>query len=79
MIRGLALRIDEGLGGAASSSPSFARARAALPASSTIRRSSFPCSGRSTLFHMIRGDLRVCRERADELMVQAEQRPSRLT
>ena len=41
--------------------------------SSTIRPKLFPVLWALTLFHAIRGDLRVYRERADELMGQAEQ------
>ena len=72
MIRGLALRIDERLGGAGARAGVRPRPRA-LPASWTIRREVFPVRWALTLFHAIRGDLRVYREHADELMLQAEE------
>ena len=71
MIRGLALRMMKGWA-AAELEPVFARARE-LCHELDDPPEVFPVRWALTLFHAIRGDLRVYRERADELMVQAEQ------
>ena len=71
MIRGLALRMMKGWA-AAEIEPVFARARE-LCHELDDPPEVFPVRWALTLFHAIRGDLRVYRERADELMVQAEQ------
>jgi predicted ATPase len=71
MIRGLALRMMKGWA-AAELEPIFARARE-LCHELDDPPEVFPVRWALTLFHAIRGDLRVYRERADELMVQAEQ------
>jgi tetratricopeptide (TPR) repeat protein len=71
MIRGLALRMMKGWA-AAELEPVFARARE-LCHQLDDPPEVFPVRWALTLFHAIRGDLRVYRERADELMIQAEQ------
>ncbi len=71
MIRGLALRMMKGWA-AAELEPVFARARE-LCHQLDDPPEVFPVRWALTLFHAIRGDLRVYRERADELMLQAEQ------
>ncbi len=71
MIRGLALRMMKGWA-AAEIEPVFARARE-LCHELDDPPEVFPVRWALTLFHAIRGDLRVYRERADELMGQAEQ------
>jgi tetratricopeptide (TPR) repeat protein len=70
MIRGLALRMMKGWA-AAEIEPVFARARE-LCQELDDPPEVFPVRWALTLFHAIRGDLRVYRERADELMVQAQ-------
>ncbi len=70
MIRGLALRMMKGWA-ASELEPVFARARE-LCRQLDDPPEVFPVRWALTLFHAIRGDLRVYRERADELMVQAE-------
>ena len=70
MIRGLALRMMKGWA-AAEIEPVFARARELCQALDDPPEL-FPVRWALTLFHAIRGDLRVYRERADELMVQAQ-------
>ena len=69
MIRGLALRMMKGWA-AAELEPVFARARE-LCHELDDPPEVFPVRWALTLFHAIRGDLRVYRERADELMIQA--------
>jgi predicted ATPase len=69
MIRGLALRMMKGWA-AAELEPVFARARE-LCHELNDPPEVFPVRWALTLFHAIRGDLRVYRERADELMIQA--------
>jgi predicted ATPase len=71
MIRGLALRMMKGWA-AAELEPVFARARE-LCHMLDDPPEVFPVRWALTLFHAIRGDLRVYRERAEELMIQAEQ------
>ncbi len=71
MIRGLALRMMKGWA-AAELEPVFARARE-LCQELDDPPEVFPVRWALTLFHAIRGDLRVYRERAEELMIQAEQ------
>ena len=71
MIRGLALRMMKGWA-AAELEPVFARARE-LCHELDDPPEVFPVRWALTLFHAIRGDLRVYRERAEELMIQAEQ------
>jgi tetratricopeptide (TPR) repeat protein len=71
MIRGLALRMMKGWA-APEIEAVFARARE-LCHELDDPPEVFPVRWAVTLFHAIRGDLRVYRERADELMVQAEQ------
>ena len=71
MIRGLALRMMKGWA-AAELEPVFARARE-LCHELDDPPEVFPVLWALTLFHAIRGDLRVYRERAEELMSQAEQ------
>ena len=71
MIRGLALRMMKGWA-APELEPVFARARE-LCHELDDPPEVFPVRWALTLFHAIRGDLRVYRERADELMIQAEQ------
>jgi tetratricopeptide (TPR) repeat protein len=71
MIRGLALRMMKGWA-AAELEPIFARARE-LCHQLDDPPEVFPVRWALTLFHAIRGDLRVYRERAAELMIQAEQ------
>ncbi|HET7217109.1 MAG TPA: hypothetical protein VFJ02_03640, partial [Vicinamibacterales bacterium] len=70
MIRGLALRMMKGWA-AEEIEPVFARARELCQALDDPPEV-FPVRWALTLFHAIRGDLRVYRERADELMVQAQ-------
>jgi predicted ATPase len=70
MIRGLALRMMKGWA-AAEIEPVFARARE-LCQELDDPPEVIPVRWALTLFHAIRGDLRVYRERADELMVQAQ-------
>ena len=71
MIRGLALRMMKGWA-AAELEPVFARARE-LCHMLDDPPEVFPVRWALTLFHAIRGDLRVYRERAEELMLQAQQ------
>ena len=71
MIRGLALRMMKGWA-APELEPVFARARE-LCHQLDDPPELFPVLWALTLFHAIRGDLRVYRERADELMAQAEE------
>lgn len=71
MIRGHALRSMKGWA-APEIEPVFARARQ-LCQELNDPPQLFPVQWALTLFHAIRGDLRVYRERADALMVQAEQ------
>ena len=71
MIRGLALRMMKGWA-AAELEPVFARARE-LCHELNDPPEVFPVRWALTLFHAIRGDLRVYRERAEELMIQAAQ------
>jgi tetratricopeptide (TPR) repeat protein len=71
MIRGLALRMMKGWA-AAEIEPVFARARE-LCHELDDPPEVFPVRWALTLFHAIRGDLRVYRERAQELMIQAEE------
>ena len=71
MIRGLALRSMKGWA-APEIEPVFARARQLCQALHDPPQL-FPVLWALTLFHAIRGDLRVYREKADELMVLAEQ------
>ena len=70
MIRGLALRSMKGWA-APEIEPVFARAQQ-LCHELNDPPELFPVQWALTLFHAIRGDLRVYRERADALMVQAE-------
>ena len=70
MVRGLALRMMKGWA-AAELEPVFARARE-LCHQLDDPPEVFPVRWALTLFHAIRGDLRVYRERAQELMAQAE-------
>ena len=70
MIRGLALRMMKGWA-AAELEPVFARARE-LCHQLNDPPEVFPVRWALTLFHAIRGDLRVYRELADELMLQAQ-------
>lgn len=70
MIRGLALRSMKGWA-APEIEPVFARARQ-LCHELNDPPELFPVLWAITLFHGIRGDLRIYRERADELMVLAE-------
>jgi tetratricopeptide (TPR) repeat protein len=75
MIRGLALRMMKGWA-AAEIEPVFARARE-LCHELDDPPEVFPVRWALTLFHAIRGDLRVYRDRADEMMVQAQQSGNR--
>ncbi len=70
MIRGLALRMMKGWA-AAELEPVFARARE-LCRELDDPPEVFPVRWALTLFHAIRGDLRVYRELSQELMIQAE-------
>ena len=58
MILGLSLRLDQGLGGAGGRAAVYPRARSSASSSAT-RRELFPVLWGLTLFHAIRGDLRV--------------------
>jgi predicted ATPase len=71
MIRGLALRMKKGWA-AAELEPVFARARQ-LCHELDDPPELFPVRWALTLFHAIRGDLRVYHELSDQLMVQAEE------